>query len=165
MLFRSQIRGRVVDATARPVSGAEIYLGREQDLDVFPVRARTDADGVFAVQGAGSNADNLVVRARGYATTSRSLRLPQDLLDPAGVLVTLERGATLQVFTGLLIDGQILLEQRGRLIAVRESEDLGIVVFEHVGAGDYTVRVAGDSKTEVAVRVERGKAVVDVRLR
>ena len=160
-----QIRGRVVDATARPVSGAEIYLGREQDLDVFPVRARTDADGVFAVQGAGSNADNLVVRARGYATTSRSLRLPQDLLDPAGVLVTLERGATLQVFTGLLIDGQILLEQRGRLIAVRESEDLGIVVFEHVGAGDYTVRVAGDSKTEVAVRVERGKAVVDARLR
>ena len=102
---------------------------------------------------------------RSYATTSRSLRLPQDLLDPAGVLVTLERGATLQVFTGLLIDGQILLEQRGRLIAVRESEDLGIVVFEHVGAGDYTVRVAGDSKTEVAVRVERGKAVVDVRLR
>jgi hypothetical protein len=147
------------------VASAEVFLGREEDLDVFPVRARTDADGVFLVQGASSSADNLVVRARGYATASRQLRLPQDLLAESGLLVTLDRGATLQVFTGLLIDGQILLEQRGRVVAAREVEDLGIVVFEHLAAGDYTVKVAGDAKSEVAVHIERGKAVVDVRLR
>jgi hypothetical protein len=154
--------GRVVDEDGAPVQGAQVMLGDEVDLDAFDPAVRSGPDGGFAVRGVSTAANQLVVRAAGFAVQTQPLSLPQDVLGKRSLEVRLERGATIEVVmaAGSAAAGSIVvLRRQGRVLAIAEVEDDGRARFANCGLGDYAVQRFGEG-APVRVQVVRSGQVV-----
>ncbi len=161
-----ELQGIVHGEQGRPFAGAEVFLGEEGDLDVFEAQTKTGADGRFTVRGVSSLASSLVVRAPGHAWQVLPLRLPQDVLGGVPLVVTLQRGATIevQVAAADAAGSMVVLRRAGRVLATAEVDDDGKAVFANRGTGDYVVQRFGDERRQVPVRVDEAAGVVRVRL-
>ena len=164
------VRGVVSDTTDVPVADARVHLGDELDLATAPPEAAafTDAEGRFTLQGVSANAARLVVSAKGYATVTRTLSLPEDLLRSEPLQVVLDRGSSITVFVeNKRRDKElsfVILKKSGQRVASRWTDRDGRVTFEHRNPGTYEIDVLGeaDAVRELDV-LEEGK-VYEVRI-
>ncbi len=150
----------------RPLSGAEVFLGEESDLDVFESQRRTGGDGRFRLRGVGHLASTLIVRAPGYAGQIVALRLPRDVLGAEPLTVRMLRGSTVEVEVEAPdAEGMIVaLRRGGRVLATAEVDASGRAAFANCSPGEYVVQQFGDDQQRATVTVDRSGDVVRVRL-
>lgn len=163
----SRLTGVVRDGAGRAVPNAVVLLGEETDLDLFEPRVRSAADGRFVIAGVTSRSSRLVVRAGGFAASAIDLQLPRDVLSLDPLVVTLERGATIEVTVprAQVPDGGVVqLRRQGRLLASAELDDFGRASFVNRSAGTYAVQLYGRDLPPQQVRVAPETPVVRVAL-
>ena len=162
----SELRGVVRDETGEPVAGAEVFLGDESDLFEYQSPLRTAEDGTFRVRGVSSAAANLLVRASGFAYSSTSLRLPDDVLGLEPLVVELERGSTIEAFVrDPDAEGSMVVLRRGlRIVATAEIDENGVAVFANRSPGAYSLQLYGDDRTRVTALVTDSGDTVRVDL-
>ncbi|MBL8730390.1 MAG: carboxypeptidase regulatory-like domain-containing protein [Planctomycetes bacterium] len=163
----ARLAGVVRDENGEPVANAAIWLGEESDADLFEPAVRTAADGGFRIGGVTTRSSRLVVRATGYAPGTVDLVLPQDVLSATPLVVTLERGATIEVqlsrrssFDG----GFVQLRQRGRVVASTDFDEAGRAWFANRSAGRYAIALPGSELPALDVVVAPGVPLVRVRV-
>jgi hypothetical protein len=162
-----RLAGVVRGPDGAPIAGAAVLLGDEGDLELFEPRQRSAADGTFTVTGVTGRSRRLVVRAPGFAARVVDVQLPHDVLADAPLVVTLERGATIEVALGdaaLRADAVLQLRRGGRVVATTAAGDDGRAMFGNRAAGAYTVHVAGSDAAPVPVTVAPADTLVRVRL-
>ncbi|MBK8097290.1 MAG: carboxypeptidase regulatory-like domain-containing protein [Planctomycetes bacterium] len=160
------MHGRVVDGNGNAVTGAEVFLGDETDLDLFTPQLRSGPDGAFTVHGIASNAATLTVRAAGFATATVPLRLPHDILTRTPKTVRLDPGSTIRVRLGVRtgVGTMVALQRGGRVLATTEAGSDGVAVFNARAAGDYTVVSFGEQSVSMDIRVPGGGQAVEFEL-
>jgi hypothetical protein len=163
----ARLAGRVHDEAGDAVANAAIWLGEEADADLFEPAVRSAADGSFRIGGVTTRSSRLVVRATGYAPRTVDLVLPQDVLSATPMVVTLERGATIEVqlarrsaFDG----GFVQLRQRGRVVASTDFDETGRAWFANRSAGPYSIALPGSELPAMDVVVAPGAPLVRVRV-
>lgn len=160
------LRGVVRDADGNPVAGAMVLLGEETDFDLFVPSVRSDAEGVFTINGVTSRSKHLVVRSPGFAANSFDLLLPQDVLRVEPLPITLERGATIEVLVladQIPVDRVVFLRRGNRLLGSTVLDDRGRAWFANRSAGTYRVTLFGSGLPEQRVEVKPGDEVSSVR--
>ena len=163
----SRLQGLVQDIGGMPVANATVLLGEETDLDLFEPLVHSGADGSFRIAGVTSRSSRLVVRAKGFAARTVDLQLPADVLARSPLVVTLERGSTIEVTLEPSADrdgGLVQLRRQGRLLASSEIGENGRAWFPNRSAGSYTVQLFGSDLPPQNVVVEAAVPVVSVRL-
>jgi hypothetical protein len=162
-----RLDGVVHDEDGSPVANAAVWLGEEADADLFEPSVRTAVDGGFRIGGVTTRSSRLVVRAPGYAPRTVDLALPQDVLSATPLVVTLERGATIEVQvarrTGL-DGGFVQLRQQGRVVASTDFDESGRAWFANRSAGTYAVVLPGSDLPASTVVVAPGVPLVRVRV-
>jgi protocatechuate 3,4-dioxygenase beta subunit len=162
-----RLHGVVRDRAGRPVADAVVLLGEESDLDQFLVRARSQADGSFRLQGVSHRSSRLVVHAPGFAPAVVDLELPRDVLSPTPFVVTLDRGTTIiaRLAPELQRGGAVVtLRRGGRSVATVEADEAGHAVFPNRGPGRYSLAVVGASHVERPIEVDGAAERVVVAL-
>ena len=161
-----ELRGVVRDVSGAPIAGAEAFLGDEADFFEYQATTRSGGDGAFVVRGVSSLADNLLVRAPGFAWKSTVLRLPDDALSTKPLEVVLERGSTIEArVKGADAVGSVVVLRRGnRIVATAEVDERGLAVFDNRGPGEYSVQRFGDDRTRVSATIQGSGEVVRVEL-
>lgn len=162
-----RLHGVVRDRAGRPVADAVVLLGEESDLDQFLVRARSQADGSFRLQGVSHRSSRLVVRAPGFAPAVVDLELPRDVLSPTPFVVTLDRGTTIvaRLAPELQRGGAVVtLRRGGRSVAAVEADEAGNAVFPNRGPGHYALAVVGAIQAAKPVDVDGSAERVVVAL-
>jgi hypothetical protein len=167
----SVVRGVVQDEAGQPVLGARVYCGSEQDL--YGVRewpgGYAGLRGQFEISGVSSVSRSLVVSAPGYATRTVDLQLPRDVLRADPLLVTVTRGADIQVKVvdedGRPRSGGIVLLSRsvGNRFATLEHGRLdggGRYVFRHRAPGLYSLVAWGTKARRTIEVIEEGTFIV-----
>lgn len=98
------VRGRVVTAEGSPIVAASVWIPRTSAAGPVVewatgnvLRARTDADGVFVLRGAGPEPVLLRIDAAGFARTFRSLSFDGEKIDVELGDVVVTRGATVAI--------------------------------------------------------------------
>jgi len=152
------VRGVVLDDRGRPLPGARVLLGAEQDLFVVEEAERTrgedifgtrsDVRGRFELGGVSSRLHELVVRAPGYATATVTLQIPADLLRREPLEVRLAAGVDLvaQVLdgSGQPLPGRSVELRKGEfLIEAARTDGEGRCVFQNRSRGEYRLSVVG----------------------
>ncbi len=163
----SRLDGVVRDDRGNAVANAVVLLGEESDLDLFEAKTRTAADGAFRLRGVTHRSARRVARAAGFAARVVDLELPRDLLAGTPLVVTLERGSTIEVSVagGIANEGALVqLRRAGRVVASAELDDSGRAWFANRSAGQYTVQLAGSDAPPKLVVVVAGSEQVKVRL-
>lgn len=162
-----RLAGIVHDEDGEPVAGAAVWLGEQADADLFEPSVRSAADGAFLIRGVTARSSRLVVRAPGYAPRTVDLLLPQDVLAAAPLVVTLERGATIEVqlarrsgFEG----GFVQLRQHGRVVANTDFDETGRAWFANRSAGTYSIVLPGSDLPAREIVVPAGVPMVRVRV-
>lgn len=161
----ARVRGSVIDSDGKPIADARVHLGDELDLATAPPEAAvfTDTEGGFTLQGVSAHASALVVSANGYATVTRPLALPEDLLRPDAIPVTLGRGASITV----RVENErrdkefsiVILKKSGQRVSSQRTDREGRVTFKHRSTGKYEIDVLGEADAVGQVEVlEEGKA-------
>ncbi|MBX3463445.1 MAG: carboxypeptidase regulatory-like domain-containing protein, partial [Planctomycetes bacterium] len=161
------LAGLVQAEDGQPVANATVWLGEEEDADLFEPDVRTGADGSFRIGGVTAASSRLVVRATGFAPRTVELALPQDVLSPRPLLVRLERGATIELQFGRRGEREgvlVQLRQRGRVVASTDVDEAGRAWFPNRSAGTYQVVAPGVDLPAREVVVAPGETVVRVRL-
>lgn len=162
------LAGRVLDDQGEPVANAAVWLGEESDVDVFEPSVHSAGDGSFRIGGVTTRSAQLIVRATGFAPRAVDLVLPHDVLSPTPLVVTLERGATIEVqlarrseFEGSFVQ----LRRHGRVVASTDFDEAGRAWFPNRSAGAYAVVLPGADLPPTEVVVQPGEPLVRVRLR
>src|SRR5690606_30604114 len=99
-------------------------------------------------------------------TTSLDLQLPRDVLSVEPLVVTLERGTTIEVIVPrdlILDDGLVYLRRDGHLLGSTVLDDRGRAWFSNRSVGDYTVCLFGSDLPEHTVHVKPGEEISTVR--
>jgi hypothetical protein len=162
----STLRGMVRDADGNVVSGAMVLLGQETDFDLFAPSVRSDEDGIFTIRGVTSRSNDLVVRSPGFAANTISLQLPGDVLSGKPLAITLERGATIEVFVlgDDVPEDRIVFLQRGKVrLQSTVLDDRGRAWFANRSVGQYRVTLFGSDLPDQIVNVKPGDEVSQVR--
>jgi protocatechuate 3,4-dioxygenase beta subunit len=162
----ARLQGVVQDEAGEPIANATVWLGEEADADLFLPAVRTAADGGFRIGGVTTRSSRLVARATGFAPRVVDLVLPQDVLAPTPLVVTLERGATIEVQLprrGEFAADFVQLRHRGRVVASADFDDSGRAWFANRSAGTYAILVPGSDLPPKDVVVAPGAGVVRVR--
>lgn len=163
----SRLDGVVRDDRGNAVANARVLLGEESDLDLFDAKTRTGADGVFRLSGVTHRSTRLVARAAGFAARVVELELPRDVLSRSPLVVTLERGSTIELSVAGELAGEGALVQLRRgdsVVASAELDDNGRAWFANRSAGEYTVQLVGSDAPPKALAVVAGSAQVKVAL-
>jgi hypothetical protein len=162
----STLRGMVRDADGNVVSGAMVLLGQETDFDLFAPSVRSGEDGIFTIRGVTSRSNELVVRSPGFAANTISLQLPGDVLSGKPLAITLERGATIEVFVlgDDVPEDRIVFLQRGKVrLQSTVLDDRGRAWFANRSVGQYRVTLFGSDLPDQIVNVKPGDEVSQVR--
>lgn len=145
----SRVRGSVVDERGSPVAEADVWIGGR--IGAAEVGARTDARGEFELRGKVQG--GVVV----WATNSAAASAPKAIEDVNGagrITLRLEHhGCTLEVrvvsdrgpLAGAMAQVLSVARQSGgaRATEMRHpTDDLGVVRFSGLAAGDYEVEIA-----------------------
>lgn len=157
----AEVRGVVRDVDGKPVAGAFVHVGAEEDLRYEVARrTMTDAQGRFSVSGVAPDAKRLVVVADGYTAKTVELRVPEDLLRAEPLPVVVRRASTLVV--QLVRDGEpanelqiVSVAFEGELVAIRGTDTEGRLTLVLDRPGHYQVALFG-REDETAVDVEVG---------
>jgi len=163
----SRLDGIVRDDRGNAVANAIVLLGEESDLDLFEAKTRTAADGTFQLRGVTHRSSRLVARAAGFAARVVELELPRDVLSRTPLVVTLERGSTIEIAVAEEVAGEgglVQLRRAGRTVATAELDDNGRAWFANRSAGDYTVQLVGSDQPGKRVAVAAGSEQVKVAL-
>ena len=160
------LRGLVQDGDGQPVRDAMVLLGEETDLDLFLPSVRSDAAGMFTIQGVTSRSAQLVVRRSGFAVSTIPIQLPRDVLSAAPLVIKLERGATIEVVVPRSLipdDGLVYLRRDGQLLANTVLDERGKAWFVNRSVGRYTVSLFDSELPEQAVEVKPGDELTRVQ--
>ncbi len=163
----ARLAGVVHDEHGAPVANATVWLGEEADADLFDPAVRSAADGSFHIGGVTARSARLIVRATGFAPRATDLALPQDVLSSTPLVVTLERGATIEVQLSRRAEfdgGFVQLRQRGRVVASSDFDESGRAWFANRSAGAYSIVLPGGEVPAKDVVVAPGVPLVRVRL-
>lgn len=173
------IAGRVTDAAGHPIAQAEVSVARVI-FDMNSVRARTDADGSFVLEGLTDQDYILTAHASGFAEAFRQPVTPGDepltlQLEAAGSVVGVVRDQATQrpvpAFSVSLREGaqSILPSSRALLRSIasltsggdqhRFQDPTGEFRVADVNPGEYTlmVRAEGYVPFEAPVQVQAGQ--------
>ena len=148
------------------IRDAMILLGDESDFALFLPTVRSDADGMFTIQGVTSRSRQLVVRSPGFAASTVTLQLPRDVLSADPLEIKMERGTTIEVSVARRFrpdDGLVYLRRNGHLLESTVLDDTGKAWFANRSAGRYTVQLIGSSLPEQVVDVKPGQELSYVR--
>jgi hypothetical protein len=165
LMSGAKLRGVVRDEDGSPIRDAMVVLGEETDLDLFVPTVRSDAEGMFTIQGVTSRSSHLVVRRSGFAASTVNLQLPRDLLSVEPLVVKLERGTTIEVIVPRELvpdDGLVYLRRDGHLLGSTVLDERGKAWFANRSVGQYTVSLFGSDLAERTVQVKPGEEISEV---
>lgn len=175
----ARVRGIVLDETGRPVPGAQVLCGVEEDALVVNEAARLRADDIFGVRsdlrgrfelmGVSSRAQTLVVTAQGFAAQEVTVKIPADLLRRDPLVITMDRGVDIvaQVVdgSGRPVSGRIVeLARAGFTVDVGRSDGDGRCVFRNRSRGEYRLAVPGTAVADTVDVLQRQTYQVPLRL-
>lgn len=166
----AKVLGVVTGADGLPIPRARVHLGDELDLVTAPPEAAlfTDAAGRFTLHGVSADCATVVVNAAGYATLTRDLVIPDDLLRARPLELALDQGSTIAV----LVENEstdkelnmVILRKSGQRVAAHPTDREGRVRFEHRSPGDYEISVLGESGAGQRVEVKGESRTYEVTI-